>query len=102
MKGQTLEQARPELGRAINWNAKFAPAYISMAEVNLNTGNNEMAIVFAEQAKAINPNLPWAKLVFGSAYGNKRDAKSSKNELEGFVTLAPGSELGHYRLGPAY
>src|SRR6185295_13509499 len=59
----------------------------------------DLAIETARKALEINPNEASAKLVLGSAYLNKSDAKNARKYIEEYLKQFPNGEVGLHRMG---
>jgi predicted Zn-dependent protease len=102
MQSGDRNRAEKEWMDAANRGGRFAPLYLSLGQLKLESGDPDSAIRYAQQALNLNPSNVEAHLVLGSAYGNKRDFARSVSELELYTKARPADPNGMQRLGQAY
>jgi eukaryotic-like serine/threonine-protein kinase len=93
---------------ALKRNPQFALAYAGLADACLEMYGQksetfwvEKALHAAQEAIALNPRLPDARLALGSVYAATGDAGKAVAELKRAIELQPKSEEGYRRLGSA-
>jgi len=65
------KRAEKEWTDAANRGGRFAQLYLALSQLKLDAGDPDAAARYAQQALNLNPAAMEARLVLGSAYGNK-------------------------------
>ena len=97
------------LEEALKQDPNFALAYAGLADANLRIYRDskdslyaQKALVAAQKAEGLNPNLPEVHQALGSVYNATGKSAQAVDELQQALKLAPNSDETYYRLGDAY
>jgi tetratricopeptide (TPR) repeat protein len=101
-KDRRSPQVEAAWNEAIGVDPRFTPAYLSLAQLKLDSGDNAAALQYARQALRVNPNLNEAHMLMGTAMGNSKDYAHAVAEFEAYLTASPDNSTAQYRLAIAY
>ncbi|HVO59314.1 MAG TPA: tetratricopeptide repeat protein [Terriglobales bacterium] len=94
---------------ALNNDKNFALAYTGIADASLRMFKDtkdgmwaQKALLAAQQAEQLNPNLAEVHLSLGSVYSATGKSNEAVDELKRALALAPNSDEAYRRLGDAY
>jgi eukaryotic-like serine/threonine-protein kinase len=94
---------------ALHSDAGFALAYTGLADADLRLYKSskdplyaEKAVVAAQKAAGLNPNLPEVHLSLGSVYNATGKSAEAVVELQKALALSPNSDEAYRRLGDVY
>ena len=96
------DQALDAFRRELRADPKHWPSLLQVALLETRKGNAGEAVQAAEQAVALAPGLPGARLVLGRALLEANDTARAVEELEKGAALAPQSRDIHFSLARAY
>ncbi len=97
-----LDQAESAWTEAVRLDNSFAPAYVELAKMKLQSGDAAAAVHYAENAARANSRMPDALLVLGNAYLARKDSQNAIATFEKLVAMLPDNPLALERLGFAY
>ena len=97
-----LDRAQDSYLQAAKLNPNLYGAQSALAELMLNAGHSDAALVYAQKMQALAPNQPQGYLLAGSALANLKQYAQAEANLKHFAVLAPASSLGPSRLGYLY
>ncbi len=94
-----VQQGKGELGEAIRLDKGMGEARLALADVNLRTGNSQVALEEAERILQDNPDSYQAHLLAGNAALGRRDGAKAMAHFRELVRLDPRNPAGHHLLG---
>ena len=94
-----LERAQSSFEQAIAKDQNFTQAYLALAEMMLNRGQNEACLRYVDQVLQKNSSQPEAILLQGSAFANMRDLPKAEAAFQKYQQLRPDSPQGALRSG---
>ena len=104
-----IESAVQLFESALHGDSAFALAYTGLADADLRLYKSskdplyaEKAVVAAQKAASLSPNLPEVHLSLGSVYNATGKSAEAVSELKKALALSPNSDDAYRRLGDAY
>src|SRR5207248_5317474 len=101
LQSHDRQKADSELTEAVTTAGPFVLPFLALAQLKLDTGDPDAAGRYARRAKALNPNLPEARLLLANATKNPAEFKAAAEILQRLVSRNPGDAALRERLGQA-
>lgn len=101
-EGGRPAEARSALEKAVQADAKSAPALLQLGQLELKEGNYRKAAGYLAQARALRPQDSAAALDHGQALERAGDLPAARDALEDSLRLTPGQFPARQLLGRIY
>jgi tetratricopeptide (TPR) repeat protein len=102
LNSQRFDEARAAFAAQYEVAAESASAYLLLAQMLLEANLPELALVNAQKALEISPQLPLAHFLQGEVYLYKSDVNRALEEFEKERSLSPAYAPTYDRLGDVY
>ena len=97
-----LAEAADRGSRAIQLNNRLAGVHITMAQIRLTQGDDDVAAKALQEALKLEPANATAFRELGNVYANMRRDKEAEETFQKAIEMRPGDAAGHNQLGIFY